>query len=71
MKKDATDHLESLISELQAIEALTYKGFSFDMTQYAVRTDDDFAENIENITQHIISQRPSHQNLKIIVLRTG
>ena len=68
---DSTDHLEDLITELQAIEQLTYKGFSFDMTQYAVRTDDDFTENLENIFQHIQSQRPTGQNLKILVLRTG
>ena len=68
---DSTDYLETLIEEFKALERLTHQGYGFDVNTYGVRTDADFEENLDYIKQHILSTRPSHQNLKIIVLRTG
>ena len=68
---DSADYLEQLIEQLKALEVLTHQDFSFDINEYSLRTDDEFSENLDYIKQHILSTRPSHQNLKIIVLRTG
>ena len=68
---DPTDYLQRILSELQDIERLMYKGYAFDITEYNINGGDDIQTSLSDVMGHISSTRPSRQSLKLIVVRTG
>lgn len=68
---DKQDYMERLITELKEIESLTARGYSFDVAEYNIRTGEELEDNLKDVMTHIASSRPSHQSLKLIVVRTG
>ena len=65
------DYMERLITELKEIESLTERGYSFDVAEYNIRTGEELEDNLKDVMSHISTSRPSHQSLKLIVVRTG
>ena len=68
---DEGDRLESLISELQQLEALHYKGYNFHIQSFIFSTGEELAEHLDVFKSVILAKEPSNRNLRVITLRCG
>jgi hypothetical protein len=66
---DETDYIGDLITELETLQELNFKGYDHQIATYFVNAGD--AEQLNGVLQHLSNSRPKNTRVKLIAIRVS